>query len=180
VKKAAGSSVYFANGRILSSSQGLGTGINRTYFKFNAVSTIPATAEVISAKLSLYGLPSGESESTQEGNSTYPGSPYTSYGSNAAWLKRVTGDWDATTLTWNNKPGTTDVNRVEVPASDKRWNYNTLDIDVTNLVKDMVKNNQNYGFSLEQKNELVYKALVFGSNKTADQSVRPKLVIVYR
>jgi hypothetical protein len=160
--------------------EGLGTGVTRAYFKFLAVSTIPSTSEIISARLSLYGLPPGPGHTFPEGNSTYPGSPYSSFGSNASWLRRVTGNWSGTTITWDNKPGTTDANQVDVPASDKQWGFNVMNLDVTNLLKDMVAGNQNYGFCLQLKNETIYRSLSFASNKSADSTMRPRLVIVYK
>ena len=158
-------------------SQGAGQGTVRSYFRFPQLSDIPQTAVIKSAKLSLYGVSSGVA--APEGNSTYPGSPYSSFGINASWLKRVTGSWVETTITWNNKPATTDVNQVEVPASTSQWSYNVTDLDVTQLVKDMVSNNQNYGFVLQLQNEQIYRALTFASSEVADAAKRPKLVVVY-
>jgi hypothetical protein len=161
-------------------AEGMGSGLTRAYLRFPAVSTIPSTSEIVSAKLSLYGLAAGSGHTFPEGNSTYPGSPYTPFGANASWLKRVTGNWSGTTITWDNKPGTTDANQVDVPASDKQWGFNVLNLDVTNLVKDMVSTNQNYGFCLQLKNETIYRSLSFSSNKSADSTMRPRLVIVYK
>jgi hypothetical protein len=159
------------------SSQGAGEGTVRTYFRFTQLSEVPQSAVIKSAKLSLYGLSSGVS--SPEGNSVYPGSPYSSYGTNACWLKRATGTWDESTIKWNNKPSTTDVNQVEVPASTSQWNYNVTDLDVTQLVKDMVSNNQNYGFVLQLQYEQIYRSLNFASSEVADATKRPKLVVVY-
>ena len=90
------------------------------------------------------------------------------------------GNWDATTITWMNKPGTTEENKVAIPASTSQWNYTVTDLDVTNLVKDMVANNQNYGFSFQLQTEQIYRALSFGSSKSTDPSIRPKLVVIYK
>jgi len=158
-------------------SDNAGEGSTRTYFRFPQLSEIPGDAEIKSAKLSLYGISSGVA--VPLGNSSYPGSPYSSYGLNTSWLKRVTGSWDETTITWNNKPGSTDANQVEVPASNTQWNYNVTDLDVTQLVKDMRSNNQNYGFVMQLQNEQIYRAILFGSSELADATKRPKLVVVY-
>jgi Disaggregatase related repeat len=158
-------------------ANGWGQGSNRSYIKFPELSQIPQNATIKSAKLSLYGLTAGIA--APQGNSTYPGSPYASYGTNEAWLKRVTGNWDEATITWNNKPAATDVNQVWVPASNAQWNYNVVDLDVTQLVKDMISNNQNYGFVLQLHTEQIYRSVAFASSEVADAGKRPKLVVVY-
>jgi len=158
-------------------SDNAGEGSTRTYFRFPQLSEIPGNAQIKSAKLSLYGISSGVA--VPQGNSSYSGSPYSSYGLNTAWLKRVTGSWDETTITWNNKPGTTDANQVEVPASNAQWNYNVTDLDVTQLVKDMRADNHNYGFVLQLQNEQIFRAILFGSSEISDAAKRPKLVVVY-
>ncbi len=113
------------------------------------------------------------------GNSYYPGSPYESFGDNSAWLKRVVEDWSDSTITWNNKPATTDENRVSVPASTIRWNSDALDLDVTEMVKAMIYNNKPFGFCLQLKTEEKYRAILFGSSEATNPAKRPKLVIEY-
>ena len=163
-------------------SQGAGAGTNRTYLKFTALSNIPAGAEIISAKLSLFGLnqqETSQSGSTPQGNSFYPGSTYTV--DNRVWIKRVTGgDWNESTITWNNKPAATATNQVELPASTSRYDYNVVDLDITNLVKDILGSGRNYGFSLQQQTEQTYRSLLFASSDFTDAAKRPKLVIEYR
>lgn len=158
-------------------NEGWGTGTNRTFIKFAGVSTIPASATIKSAKLSFYGVTT--SSAAPQGNSYYPGSPYNSSGDNKGWLKRVTGDWTETGVTWNNKPATTDVNQAEVPASTSQWGFDATNIDVTNMIKDMVSNGQNYGFSLQMQVEQHYRTINFASSESADATKRPKLVIEY-
>ncbi|HUQ96311.1 MAG TPA: DNRLRE domain-containing protein [Chitinophagaceae bacterium] len=163
-------------------AQNAGEGTNRTYIKFTELSNIPAGSEVLSAKLSLYGLTEAEtalSPSTPQGNSFYSGSPYTA--SNKGWIKRVTGgDWNEATITWANRPAATDTNRVAIPASTAQYNYNVTNLDVTKLVKDLVRSNYNYGFRLQQQSEQVYRSLLFASSEHPDAARRPKLVVQYR
>lgn len=158
-------------------AQGWGTGTNRSYIKFTGLSEIPANATIKSAKLSFWGVAGGGA--SPQGNSTYPGSPYSGSGENTSWLKRVTGDWSEGTINWNNKPATTDVNQVEVPASNLQWNFNVANLDVTNLVKDMVSNSQNYGFAWQLQTEQHYRCITFSSGEATDASKRPKLVVEY-
>lgn len=160
-------------------AEGWGEGTNRVYIKFSDLSTIPKSAIVKSAKLSLYGGTS--SVASPQGNSYYPGSPYNSYGDNKCWLKRVvTGNWNESTITWNNKPGVTEIDKVEVPASTSQWSYNVVDLDVTAMVKAMVTENKNYGFLFQLQSEKIYKNLVFLSSSASDASKRPKLIVEYR
>jgi hypothetical protein len=160
------------------SANGFGEGTVRSFIKFTGVSSIPATAEIISAKLSLYGLPS--SSFAGQGNSHYPGSPYGSSPDNAAWLKLVTGNWNESTLTWATKPGTTDLGQLPIAGTASQWNHNATDIDVSQMIKTMVSTNANYGFSIQLQNEAIYKNVIFGSSETSDSTRRPKLVVVYR
>ena len=145
---------------------GAGEGTSRSYLKFTGLSAIAQNASIKSAKLSLYGL------------STGIGAPQGNSGSTETWLKRATENWDESTITWNNKPSTTDVNQVALPFSTSQWNFNILDIDVTNLVRDMISNNQNYGFVFQLQTEQIYRNIGFGSSEH-DASIRPKLVVEY-
>jgi hypothetical protein len=155
-----------------------GEGTNRTYIKFTELSEVSPSADIISAHLSLYGVTSGVAAPL--GNSYYPGSPYEAFGDNSAWLKRVLADWTDSTITWQNKPATTDNYQVMVPASNAQWNYDAVNIDVTNMVREMVTKQENYGFCLQLKTEQIYRSLLFGSSEATDQSKRPKLVVRYK
>lgn len=158
--------------------QGFGEGAMRSYIKFASVSSIPASAEILSAKLSLYGVAS--SGFTPEGNSHFPGSPYGSGPDNPGWVKRVTSNWEEATITWNNKPGTVDAGQASIPGTTTQWNFNATDIDVTDMVRAMVSTNSNYGFCLTLQNEAIYRNVIFASSEATDAARRPKLVVVYR
>ncbi len=158
--------------------QGFGEGAMRSYIRFAAVSSIPANAEILSAKLSLYGVAS--SGFTPEGNSHFPGSPYGSGPDNPGWIKRVTSNWEEATITWNNKPGTVDAGQASIPGTTTQWNFNATDIDVTDMVRTMVSTNSNYGFCLTLQNEAIYRNVIFASSEATDAARRPKLVVVYR
>jgi len=113
------------------------TGIFRAFINFIDLKLIPTGTTVVKATLSLYGKSS--SETIIQGNSTYPGSPYTSYGTNECWVRRVNGadTWDESTITWANQPRTLAFHQVTLPASTSQWNYNA-NVDVTNIVQDMI------------------------------------------
>lgn len=147
----------------------------RSYIKFAAVSTIPDTAKIVNATLFLYGKTS--SLSFPYGNSYYPGSGNPE---NACLIQRVTGgNWDESTITWNNMPATTTKNQDTIPASSSQWNYNTS-VEVTKLVAAMVKSGKNYGFCLRLVNEQSYRILQFSTSESTTPSLRPQLVIRYK
>jgi len=150
-------------------------GIGRTYIKFIGLDGMPDSAIILSAKLSLFGISVGTA--APQGNSGYPGSPYST--DNQCWLKRVTADWNPDSLTWNNAPATTDANEVSVSASTAQWNYDATDIDVTSLINGML-DNQNYGFAMVLETEQDYRSLSFASCKVSDSTKWPKLVVTYK
>jgi hypothetical protein len=149
--------------------QGGETGIGRTYLKFIGLDGMPDSATIVSAKLSLYGISSGVA--APQGNTTGI--------DNSAWIKRLTTDWNPDSVTWNNKPSEVEMDKVGVPASTSVWNNDALNIDVTQLVDDLL-NDQNYGFVLEGQTEEIYRSMSFASCKVSDPSKRPKLIVVYK
>jgi hypothetical protein len=161
------------------SAQGFGEGSMRSYVKFSGLASIPATATILSAKISFYGVAS--SAFAPPGNSHYPGSPYgTSPNENKGWIKRVTGTWDESTVTWNSRPPTTDASQVEIPGTTSQWNFNAVDIDVTQLVKDMRTAGSNEGFCLQLQNEQIYRMVLFSTSEATDATKRPKIVVDYK
>lgn len=160
------------------SGQGFGEGPMRSYIKFTGLSVIPTNAEIMSAKLSLYGV--ATSAFTPQGNSHYPGSPFGSNPDNAASVKRVTTNWDESTITWSNKPGTSDVSQAAIAGTTSQWNFHATDVDVTEMVRTMISTNSNYGFCLALQDETIRKNVLFSSSEATDASRRPKLVVTYR
>jgi len=167
-----------AAGQWTYTAQGYGEGTGRAYLEFVALDGLPDSANIKSAKLYLYGLAPGTGIAFPQGNSLYPGSPYSNYTDNSCWLKRVTANWNLDSITWANKPPTTDVNEVSVPVSTSQWNNNDT-LDVTQLVQDIVYSKQNYGFCLQMKNEQIYRSQAFAGSRNADSSLWPKLVVTY-
>jgi hypothetical protein len=139
----------------------------RSLIQFD-LSSIPAGATVISATLSLSWAPGSD-----EGNH------FGIFGSNKAWLQRVTSSWQENTVTWNNQPTTTTTNRVAVAGSTS-GTQNYPNINVRILVQDMVNDPaHSFGFMLRLQTETVYKKLVFASSDHWNPALRPKLVVVY-
>jgi hypothetical protein len=160
-------------------ANGCGTGQYRNLIKFNALSNIPATATILSAKLSLYGVTT--SASAPQGNSYYPGSGYLPFGSNECVIQRLTGTWTETGLTGNNQPASTTVDQAFIPPSTSQWNYTVTDIDVTQMVRAMIlPANGNNGFIIKHPVEQYYRCMNFGSIDNTNPALRPKLVVSYR
>lgn len=134
-------------------------------------SAIPAGATIVSAKLSLYAYPS---------SSPGFGSHSTLSGSNAAWLQRITSNWNENTVTWNNQPTTTTSNQVALAQSTSST-QNYIDTDITVLLQDIIDtSNTSFGMMLKLQNEQFYRRLNFCSSDFSDPSFHPKLVIIYQ
>jgi len=88
----------------------------RSLIRFNSLAKVPAGKTIVSAKLYLYGLP-GSPIHLPQGNSTYPGSPYNTFGSNTTLIQKVTKPWNENVVTWNTQPATTNVGECLMPAS---------------------------------------------------------------
>ncbi|MDH6651021.1 UNVERIFIED_ORG: RHS repeat-associated protein [Bacillus sp. PvP124] len=74
----------------------------------------------------------------------YTAHSYSSTATNV-WLDRVDGNWSPGSVTWNTKPGSTNVATASVAKGQ------TANFDVTNTVKDWVAGTKpNYGFKLHE------------------------------
>ena len=139
----------------------------RSLIQFD-LGAVPSHATIQSAELSLYWAAGCE-----EGNH------YGFFGSNGAYLSRITSPWEEQQVTWEMQPSTTSLHKIII-AGTKNATQSKPDIDVTQLVKDMVVDpGQNFGFMLSMQVEAPYKKMVFASSDNSQASLRPKLVISY-
>lgn len=154
---------------IAATNNGGATIISRAYLAFT-LSKLPTNAQIISAKLSLFGL------------SSYYTIPQGNLGDNSILIQRVNDNWDQTTVNWNTQPSVTGEGQIELAPTTARYNYDVTDLDVTSLVRAMIVStpNKTAGFCLRLKNESVIRSVVFGSTRNNDPTKRPKLVIVYK
>jgi hypothetical protein len=133
-------------------------------FKFD---TLPSNAQIIEAKLSLFAW-----NSTANGTSSNVG------GSNESYLYRVTSPWNQLTTVWINQPTITPINGVLLNQSNGIVDY--IDIDVTDLVKDIHQNiSSSFGILIRLATEGNNRRLVFASSDHTDRAKHPKLTIKY-
>jgi hypothetical protein len=140
----------------------------RGLFKFD-LSSIPANATIVSAKLSLYSNPLPLNGDLVHANSGPD---------NSMFIRRITNSWDPPTTNWANKPSTTATDQVPIPHTSQSF-LDLIDIDVKNLVVDM-QNSGNYGFMIMLQNDVIYNIRDFCSSTNADATKHPKLVITYQ
>ncbi|MCC6286979.1 MAG: DNRLRE domain-containing protein [Chitinophagaceae bacterium] len=145
--------------------------VTRAVFKFD-LSSIPTTAIIKNAKLSLYSHPnptSGHQSDEVRAN----------YGSdNTMLIQRVTNAWAPEAVTFNNQPSSTSTNQIIIPHTNQAF-LDLIDVDVTQLVKDMNGTTNNYGFLIKLQTEVYYNSRIFATSKFSDTSKHPKLVVVY-
>lgn len=100
-------------------------------------------------------------------------------GENAFSIYRITQEWNEKTVTWNNQPATSDLNKVTV-AKSTSIDQSYLNIDVTLLVQDIIDNpTLGHGFMIKLDNEVPYKLVVLASSDCVEVGKRPKLIIYY-
>lgn len=143
------------------------TSIVRSLIEFD-LSQIPQSAIIHSATLSLYFNPTSEE-----------GSHAQFLGCNDSYLQRITSSWTESTVTWNNQPSTTALNRVSLPATTSS-NQSFTNINVKKLILDSRRfPASSFGFMLSLQSECVYKKLIFASSDNPNPAIRPKLTITY-
>jgi hypothetical protein len=147
-----------------------GTNTGRSVIEFD-LSSIPPDSTILAAFLGLtargpFGLgPVGTQGHVGPGNDCV--------------LRRVITPWQDNTITWNNQPQTTTQNEVLLaPSSHTMENY--LNINVTELVRDMVADAANsHGFMLSLVNETPPRSLAFHTGLAPEMDRRPVLLVVY-
>ena len=144
--------------------------IKRAYLKFD-LSGIPSSAVIDSAHLDLFY--------SQELINTYPYfSGQTGHsGENTFLIKRALSNWSESTLTWNSKPSTSEINSVTITASSIPT-QNFLKINVKNILMDIMAST-NHGFEIRMFDESIYKSLCLTSSEEVNSLIRPKLTIYY-
>ena len=138
--------------------------IGKSLVRFDLSQLSPGDS-IVSAKFSLFFDPEG----------SWP----EQYGDNQAHIRRITGDWNYMTVTWNTQPAVSESDKIYLPQSTQPQQDYT-DIDVTNYARLWQKNvAQNHGMIVSLDTETPYACLVFAPSDRDIPSVRPKLVITY-
>ena len=94
-------------------------------------------------------------------------------------IEKITSDWGEHLVSWNNQPSTTGTNSVILEQSST-YNENYIDINITEMVKDMATNqDDNFGFMLKLSTESYSRCLLFASSDHENAELHPKLVIKF-
>ena len=133
------------------------------------LSSIPSTATIISARLTLYSNPT-----PLNGSLTVPNEGP----ANAMLIRRITNSWIPASTYWLNQPSTTATDQVMIPHTSLP-SLDLVDVDVKDMVATMVSSG-NYGFMIQLQNEAIYNMRNFCSSLHAQSAKHPKLVVVYR
>lgn len=151
----------------------------RTYLNFTGLSALPKNAKIVSATLYLYGLDPNTSASKPQGNSLYPGSPYSRYKNNGSIISLVSGAWSQESITWITKPDY-QLSRADaiVPSSTSQWNFDVA-VNMKLLVQLMVDKQSFNGFCIHLQNEDIYRCMAFASSEATDACKRPRIVVTY-
>lgn len=138
--------------------------IVRSYIDFD-LSQLPQNCSIDSAFISLY----------------YSDDPYYEEhsGDNNFVIERVTSDWDESTITWNNQPTSTSVNKTLIEgAINSTQDFPHLDI--TLLIQDIYSNmGSSFGLVLKMEDESAYRRLVFASSDNVNEKIWPLLEVYY-
>lgn len=147
--------------------QGHGWVIGRSFIGFD-LSEINPNHTITYAELSLFH----DSTSQVEGH-------IDNGGLNELVISRIIAEWNDIDLSWENQPLTTEDNQVLVTSSNIS-NQDYLDINVTELVKDMSVIESSFGFSIQLADETTHgydRNVVFASSNHSNSNLHPKLVV---
>jgi YD repeat-containing protein len=131
-------------------------GTNRSYVWFK-LPALPDGAKIDSAKFSFYMYYNFTDTTTVE-------------------LRRVTSDWESTTLTWNNQPSFGGTAESSTAMTGPAW----YDLWATGLVADWYNAAQrNYGIMLQASPESANGRSFNSGDYTTDPTLTPKITINY-
>jgi hypothetical protein len=142
-----------------------GVEVYRSYFAFD-LSPLQGR-NVLEAELLLFENTNDIVFDDRSGHSTLGGP-------NAAYLRRVVGPWQASTITWNAQPPADTALASELPSSDDLDTFGEHRVDVSAAVRAMsTQPETNYGFCLQLQDETTPdRALAFfsGAEPTPQES----------
>ena len=138
---------------------------------FTGLQQLPADANILEARLSLYHLPG-----TGDGSHSTPaetGLPH------HLLVQRIIEPWEESEVTWETRPAFTSTGALLFPAPVSNTQH-FEELDVTPLVRDMVSTPTNsFGLLLRMELDEYYQKLIFASSDEENPALRPKLEIIY-
>ncbi len=87
---------------------------------------------------------------------------------------RIIEPWEELGVTWLTQPAYDESLKAEIPQNN---NYDSIEVDVTELVTKIIEIDNSYGFLLKQKNENPYGSMDFASSQYSDPTKAPKLIL---
>ena len=87
---------------------------------------------------------------------------------------RIIEPWEELGVTWLTQPDFDENLKAEIPQNN---NYDSIVVDVTELVIKMIELNDSHGFFLKQKDENPYGSMDFASSQYPDPTKAPKLIL---
>lgn len=87
---------------------------------------------------------------------------------------RIVEPWEELEVTWVTQPDYDDNLKAEIPQNN---NYDSILVDVTELVTNMIELDNSFGFLLKQKDEDPYGSMNFASSEYSDPTKAPKLIL---
>lgn len=142
-----------------------GVSINRTLLSF-PISQIPSDAIIQTATLKLFYDSTSVFTMGQTGFNSYV-------------VRRITGNWQEDSVTWNNQPAVTNLNQVTdfFGASSI---YPNIELNVTNLLKATRDSfNSTLDLMLQLTTEQTFRSIILASSEHPDTALRPRLDIKY-
>jgi hypothetical protein len=185
-----GSALILTLGSGTWSANGCGTGTVRALLKFTELNAIPIDAVVTDAKLKLHGVTMTNEECNVLYNDSNYMITYTKFNSyysgsssspNPAWIYKVAGTWDESTVTFNNQPNIFDY-KIAIPPSETQnnWNYMNDSDSLLAMVQEWIANpSSNNGIMLKIQTETPYHNMAFASSDNADSTLHPELHVTY-
>lgn len=87
---------------------------------------------------------------------------------------RIIEPWEELEVTWLTQPEYDESLKAEIPQNN---DYDSIVVDVTDLVTNMIEIENSFGFLLKQKNEDPYGSMDFASSQYSDPTKAPKLIL---
>lgn len=87
---------------------------------------------------------------------------------------RVIEPWEELEVTWLSQTDIDETIKAEIPQNN---DYDSIEVDVTELVTNMINIDNSFGFLLKQKNEDPYGSMNFASSQYPDPTKAPKLIL---